>query len=121
MAEKGKNLWIGIGNLGKDPETRYTGSGTAITTFRMATSSTWKDADGQKQERTEWHTVKAFGKLGEIVKDYASKGRKVYVQASVRYDSYEDKDGITRYTTEMIADEVQFLDADPSRSRGEAD
>ncbi len=107
---RGVNKVILIGNLGADPETRYTASGSAITTIRIATSESWKDKQtGEKQERTEWHRVKFFGKLAEIAGEYLKKGRQVYVEGSLRTDKYTDKDGIERYTTDIIANEMQML------------
>jgi len=107
---KGVNKVIVLGNIGKDPETRYTGSGTAITSLSVATSEAWKDkTTGEKQERTEWHRVKLFGKLAEIAGEYLKKGRQVYIEGSLRTDKYTDKDGVERYSTDIIASEMQML------------
>lgn len=107
---KGVNKVILVGNLGADPETRYTANGGAITTIRIATSDSWTDkATGQKQERTEWHRVKFFGKLAEIAGEYLKKGRQVYVEGAIRTDKYTDKEGIERYATDIIANEMQLL------------
>lgn len=107
---KGINKVIIVGNLGADPETRYTGSGTAITSLRLATSEAWKDkTTGEKQERTEWHRVKLFGKLAEIAGEYLKKGRQVYIEGSLRTEKYTDKDGIERYSTDIVASEMQML------------
>ncbi|KLD79141.1 single-stranded DNA-binding protein [Xanthomonas hyacinthi DSM 19077] len=107
---RGINKVIIVGNLGADPETRYTGSGTAITSLRIATSEAWTDkASGEKQERTEWHRVKLFGKLAEIAGEYLKKGRQVYIEGSLRTDKYTDKDGIERYSTDIIGNEMQML------------
>ena len=107
---RGINKVIIVGNLGADPETRYTGSGTAITSLRIATSEQWTDKQsGEKQERTEWHRVKLFGKLAEIAGEYLKKGRQVYIEGSLRTDKYTDKDGIERYSTDIIANEMQML------------
>jgi single-strand DNA-binding protein len=107
---RGINKVIIVGNLGADPETRYTGSGTAITSLRIATSEAWTDKQsGEKQERTEWHRVKLFGKLAEIAGVYLKKGRQVYIEGSLRTDKYTDKDGIERYSTDIIANEMQML------------
>ncbi|WP_369926786.1 single-stranded DNA-binding protein [Xanthomonas sp. NCPPB 2632] len=107
---RGINKVIIVGNLGADPETRYTGSGTAITSLRLATSEAWTDKQsGEKQERTEWHRVKLFGKLAEIAGEYLKKGRQVYIEGSLRTDKYTDKDGIERYSTDIIANEMQML------------
>ncbi|WP_049621266.1 single-stranded DNA-binding protein [Frateuria defendens] len=107
---RGINKVILVGNLGADPETRYTGNGTAITSLRIATSETWMDKQsGERQERTEWHRVKLFGKLAEIAGEYLKKGRQVYIEGSLRTDKYTDKDGIERYSTDIIANEMQML------------
>jgi single-strand DNA-binding protein len=107
---RGINKVIIVGNLGADPETRYTGSGTAITSLRIATSEAWTDKQsGEKQERTEWHRVKLFGKLAEIAGEYLKKGRQVYIEGSLRTDKYTDKDGVERYSTDIIANEMQML------------
>ncbi|QAU24070.1 single-stranded DNA-binding protein [Dyella sp. M7H15-1] len=107
---RGINKVILVGNLGADPEVRYTGSGTAITNLRIATSEQWTDKQtGQKQDRTEWHRVVLFGKLGEIAGEYLKKGRQVYIEGSLRTNKYTDKDGIERYTTDIIGNEMQML------------
>lgn len=107
---RGINKVILVGNLGNDPETRYTASGSAVTTISIATSDQWTDKQtGQKQERTEWHRVKFFGRLAEIAGEYLRKGRQVYVEGSLRTDKYTDKQGIERYTTDIIANEMQML------------
>ncbi|WP_426662438.1 single-stranded DNA-binding protein [Rhodanobacter aciditrophus] len=107
---RGVNKVILVGNLGADPETRYTGSGTAITSLRIATSEQWTDKQsGEKQERTEWHRVKLFGKLAEIAGEYLKKGRQVYIEGSLRTDKYTDKDGVERYSTDIVASEMQML------------
>jgi len=106
---RGVNKVILVGNLGADPETRYTPSGTAITSIRIATSESWKDKQtGEQQERTEWHRVKFFGRLAEIAGEYLKKGGQVYVEGKLRTDEYE-KDGVKRYSTDIIADEMQML------------
>jgi len=105
----GINKVVLIGNLGRDPEVRYTTDGTAVATFSIATSETWKDkATGEKRERTEWHRIVAWRRLGEICGEYLSKGRQVYVEGKLQTRSWE-KDGVTRYTTEIVASDVQFL------------
>jgi single-strand DNA-binding protein len=107
---RGINKVILVGNLGADPETRYTASGGAITTAKVATSESWKDKQtGQQQERTEWHRVKFFGRLGEIAGEYLRKGQQVYIEGSIRTDKYTDKEGIERYATDIIASEMQML------------
>ena len=107
---KGINKVILIGNLGADPERRATAGGTSVTSLRIATSESWKDKQtGETQERTEWHRVKLFGRLGDIAAEYLRKGRQVYIDGSLRTDKYTDKDGVERYTTEVIANEMQML------------
>ena len=106
---RGVNKVILVGNLGDDPETKYTQGGMAVTTIRLATTSVRKDRDGNQQERTEWHRVKFFGKLGEIAGEYLKKGSQVYVEGQIRYDKYTGQDGIERYSTDIIADEMQML------------
>ena len=103
------NKVILVGNLGKDPEVRYTPSGVTVANFSLATSEEWKDKEsGQKQERTEWHKVVAWRRLGEICGEYLSKGRQVYVEGKLQTRSWE-QEGVTRYTTEIIASDVQFI------------
>ena len=107
---RGINKVIIVGNLGADPETRYTSGGAAITSIRIATSENWTDKQsGEKQERTEWHRVKLFGRLAEIAGEYLKKGRQVYIEGSLRTDKYTDKDGIERFSTDIIANEMQML------------
>lgn len=107
---RGINKVILVGNLGADPETRYSTSGAAVTTISVATSEQWTDKQsGQKQERTEWHRVKFFGRLAEIAGEYLRKGRQVYIEGSLRTDKYTDKQGVERYTTDIIAREMQML------------
>jgi single-strand DNA-binding protein len=107
---RGINKVILIGNLGADPETRYTGSGTAITSLRIATSESWTDKQsGEKQERTEWHRVKLFGRLAEIAGEYLKKGRQVYIEGSLRTDKYTDKDGVEKFSTDIVANEMQMI------------
>src|SRR5690349_8673584 len=107
---RGVNKVILIGNLGADPETRYTANGGAITQIRLATSESWKDKNtGQMQERTEWHRVKFFGRLAEIAGEYLKKGKQVYIEGSIRTDKYTDKEGVERYATDIIANEMQML------------
>jgi single-strand DNA-binding protein len=109
MAQRGVNKVILVGNLGADPETKYTASGTALCTFRLATSENFTDRDGQTQERTEWHRIVTWAKLAEICGQYLSKGRQVYVEGSIRTRSWEDDSGVKRFITEINAREVQFL------------
>ena len=104
------NKVIIIGHLGKDPETRFAPSGDAICNFTVATSESWKDkATGEKKEKTEWHRITCYGKLAEIVGLYLRKGSKVYVEGKLQTRKWEDKDGIVRYTTEIIASEMRML------------
>ena len=105
------NKVILIGNLGVDPEVRYMPSGSAVANIRIATSETWKDkTTGEPQERTEWHRVAMFGKLGEIAGQYLRKGSKVYIEGKLRTRKWQGQDGQDRYTTEIIADQMQMLD-----------
>ena len=106
---RGINKVILVGNLGNDPEVRYAQSGSAITTISVATSESWKDKEGNQQERTEWHRVKAFGRLAEIMGEYLKKGRQVYIEGSLRTEKYTDKNGVEKYATDIIADEMQML------------
>lgn len=103
------NKVILIGNLGADPEKRYLGSGQAVCNLRMATSERWTDKQGNKQERTEWHRVVVYGPQAENCEKYLAKGRQVYVEGSIRTRQWEDQQGNTKYTTEVIAQRVQFL------------
>jgi single-strand DNA-binding protein len=105
---RGVNKVILVGNLGNDPEVKYTQGGMAITSLSLATTSVRKDRDGNQQEKTEWHRVKLFGKLGEIAGEYLKKGRQVYIEGRIEYGSYE-KDGVKHYTTDIVADEMQML------------
>lgn len=95
------NKVILIGNLGKDPEVRYLQSGDAVANFSLATNEVWTDKSGQRQERTEWHRVEVFGKPAQVVRDYLSKGRQVYVEGSIRYDEWTDKDGNKQKMTKI--------------------
>ncbi|MBI1997717.1 MAG: single-stranded DNA-binding protein [Deltaproteobacteria bacterium] len=103
------NKVILVGNLGKDPEVRFTNSGSAVARFPIATSEVWNDRDGNRQERTEWHNIIVWGKQGEHCGQYLAKGRQVYVEGSIRNRSYDDKNGNKRYVTEIVAQRVQFL------------
>ncbi len=105
----GVNKAIIIGNLGRDPETRYTPDGTAVTNFSIATSESWTDKNsGEKKEKTEWHKIVAWRRLGEICGEYLSKGSKVYIEGKLQTRSWE-QDGVTKYITEIVAQTVQFL------------
>ncbi len=105
----GVNKVILLGRLGADPEVRYTAGGTAVAKFNLATSETWKDKDGSKQEKTEWHRVVAFGKLGETCGEYLSKGKQVYVEGKLQTRSWEDKEGNKKYTTEINVNNMVML------------
>jgi single-strand DNA-binding protein len=98
-----------IGNLGRDPETRYTPSGKAVARFSLATGEVWNDAEGNRQERTEWHNIVVWGKQAETCGQYLAKGRQVFIEGSIRNRTYDDKDGNRRYITEVVAQRVQFL------------
>ena len=95
------NKVILIGNVGKDPEIRYTQGGEPIANFSLATSESWTDKAGQKQEKTEWHRVEVFGKTAQVVRDYVTKGKPLYIEGSIKYDEYTDKDGIKRNVTRI--------------------
>ena len=103
------NKVILIGNLGADPETRYLPSGDAVTNIRIATTDTWKDKAGEKQEHTEWHRVAFFGKTAEIAGEYLKKGSPVYVEGRIRTRKWQDKEGQERFSTEIVADRMQLL------------
>lgn len=110
------NKVIIIGYLGADPETRYTADGSAVASFRVATTERWKDkASGEAQERTEWHRIVSFGKLAEIAGEYLAKGALAYVEGRLQTRKWQDKDGNDRYTTEIVADTVRFLSRAPGR------
>ena len=103
------NKVILIGNLGADPETRYLPSGDAVANIRIATTETWKDKGGEKQEHTEWHRISFFGKLAEIAGEYLKKGSPVYVEGRIRTRKWQDKEGQDRFSTEIVADRMQLL------------
>lgn len=117
----GVNKAILVGRLGKDPEIKYTPSGTAVTNFTMATSENFKDKDGQKQERTEWHRIVAFGKLAEICGEYLAKGKQVYIEGRIQTRSWDDKNGNKRYTTEIVANSMQMLGKADEATKGGAE
>lgn len=106
---RGVNKATIVGNIGRDPETKYLPSGDPVTSFSVATSESWKDRSGEKQERTEWHNIVCFKRLAEIASEYLRKGSKVYVEGSLRTQSWE-KDGQKHYRTEIVARELQMLD-----------
>lgn len=105
----GVNKVILVGHLGADPDMRYTPSGQGVCELRLATSESWNDKNGQRQERTEWHRVVVWGKRAEICSKYLAKGRQVYIEGRIQTRNYDDKDGNKRYITEVIANDVQFL------------
>jgi single-strand DNA-binding protein len=114
---RGVNKVILVGTLGADPEVRFTSGGGAICNMRLATNESWKDKEtGEKKERTEWHRITIFGKLGEIAGEYLKKGRQCYIEGSLRTSKYTDKDGIERYSTDIVANEMQMLGGDGAAS-----
>ncbi len=128
MAARCINKVMLIGNLGKDPELRYTSSGVAVASFTLATNESWKDPEGNVQERTQWHNIVAWRKLAEICGEYLKKGSKVYLEGKLQYRNYDDKNGVKRYVTEIVLDELLMLDSkggnqvggEPSQQREEA-
>ena len=119
MAGGGVNKVILIGNLGADPEVRFTPSGQAVANFRIATNESWTDkSSGQKQERTEWHRIVVWGKLAELCGEYLKKGRQCFVEGRLQTREWTDKEGKKNYTTEVVANNVQFLGGGPGRSGG---
>ena len=107
---RGINKVIIVGNLGQDPDTRYMPSGAAVTNFTVATNESWKDKQtGEQKDRTEWHRVAMFGRLAEVAAEYLRKGSQVYIEGKLRTRKWQDRDGKDRYTTEIIADEMQML------------
>jgi len=117
---RGVNKVILVGTCGKDPETRYMPSGGAITSISVATNESWKDKQtGQKQERTEWHNITFFGRLAEIAGEYLKKGSQVYIEGSLRTEKWQDKQGQDRYTTKVIASEMQMLGGRPGGGAGD--
>jgi single-strand DNA-binding protein len=112
MASRGVNKVILVGNLGQDPDVRSMPNGNAVTKINVATGETWKDKNtGQQQERTEWHRVVAFSRLAEIMGEYLHKGSKVYIEGSLRTNKWQDQNGQDRYTTEIVANDMQMLDS----------
>jgi len=112
------NKAILIGRLGKDPEVRYTPDGTMVTNFNLATDEQWKDKNGEKVQKTEWHRIVTFGKLAEICGNYLVKGKMVFIEGRIQTRAWEDKDGVKRYTTEIVANDMKMLD---SQGQGKAD
>ena len=113
MAQRGVNKVILVGNLGQDPEIRYMQNGKAVANLSMATSETWKDQQGQQQEKTEWHRVIAFDKLAEIIGEYVKKGSKIYCEGKLQTRKWTDQQGVERYSTEIVISEMQMLDSKP--------
>ena len=109
MAQRSLNKVLLLGNLGRDPEVRYTASGKAVATFTIATSQRWKDQDGNDQERTEWHRVVAWGRLGEICGEYLSKGKQVFIEGRIQSRDWEDQEGVKRTTVEIVASDMIML------------
>jgi len=103
------NKAILVGRLGKDPETRFTSGGQAVATFNMATDSSFKDRNGERQKRTEWHRIKAWGKLAEIVQQYLKKGSLIFIEGRIETREWQDKEGVKGYTTEIVANEMRML------------
>jgi single-strand DNA-binding protein len=118
---KSLNKAMLIGNLGKDPELRYTPSGVAVATFSVATNESWKDQDGNLQERTEWHNIVAWRKLAEICGEYLKKGKKVFIEGRIQTRSYDDKNtGAKKYITEIVADNLIMLDGRGNAPEGQS-
>ena len=116
----GVNKVILIGRLGADPEVRYTNSGTPVATFRMATSVNFKNKDGEKTDKTEWHRIVAFGRLGEICGEYLAKGKQVYIEGRLQTREWEDRDGNKKWTTEIVANTMQMLGSAGDQVRSDA-
>jgi single-strand DNA-binding protein len=114
----GVNKVILIGNLGADPEVRFTPGGQAVANFRVATNESWTDKNQQKQERTEWHRIVVWGKLAELCGEYLKKGRQAYIEGRLQTREWTDKEGKKNYTTEVVANQVQFLGGGPGRGEG---
>lgn len=115
------NKVILVGNLGRDAELRYTTGGDAVATLNMATTESWKDKQGQKQEKTEWHRIVLWGKVAESLNEYLTKGKQIYVEGRLQTRQWDDKDGNKRYTTEIRADHVTLLGGGPSSSAAASD
>jgi single-strand DNA-binding protein len=109
MAQRSLNKVMLLGNLGRDPEVRYTASGRAVASFTLATTFTWRDQEGSDQEKTEWHRIVAWGRLGEICGEYLSKGQKVYIEGRIQSRDWEDQDGNKRTTVEIVANDMIML------------
>lgn len=117
---RGVNKVILVGNLGQDPEVRFMPNGNAVSNITVATSESWKDQQGQKQERTEWHRVVLYKRLAEIVGQYLKKGSKVYLEGRLKTREWQDQQGVKHYTTEIIASELQMLDSQPAGGWGQS-
>jgi single-strand DNA-binding protein len=115
------NKVILLGNLGRDPETRYTTGGDAVTNLNIATSEQWKDKSGEKQERTEWHRVVLFGRQAEVAGEYLKKGRSVYIEGRLQTRKYTDKDGVEKYSTEIVGDRMQLIGGSREGGGGDAE
>ena len=115
------NKVILLGNLGRDPETRYTTGGDAVTNLNIATSEQWKDKSGEKQERTEWHRVVLFGRQAEVAGEFLKKGRSVYIEGRLQTRKYTDKDGVEKYSTEIVANRMQLLGSGRDSNGGDAE
>jgi len=115
------NKVILLGNLGRDPETRYTTGGDAVTNLNIATSEQWKDKSGEKQERTEWHRVVLFGRQAEVAGEYLKKGRSVYIEGRLQTRKYTDKDGVEKYSTEIVGDRMQLIGGGRDSAGGDAE
>lgn len=115
------NKVILIGRLGQNPEARYTPSGAAVANFSLATNESWTDKSGQKQERTEWHRIVVWGKLAEICQEHLGKGSQVFIEGKLQTRSWQDQDGQTKYTTEVLAQTIQFLDRKGNQRNGSWD
>lgn len=115
------NKVILLGNLGRDPETRYTTGGDAVCNLNIATSETWKDKSGEKQEKTEWHRVVLFGRTAEIAGEYLKKGRSVYIEGRLQTKKYTDKDGVEKFSTEIVGDRMQLIGGAREGGGGDAE
>ena len=105
-----------MGRVGQDPELKYTPGGTAVANFSVATSKKWTDKNGQKQEKSEWHRIVIWGKLGELANQYLAKGRQVLLEGELQTRAWDDKDGVKRYTTEIVANNLEFIGSAPSQN-----
>lgn len=118
MASRGVNKVILVGNLGQDPEVRYMPNGKAVANISLATSESWKDQQGQLQERTEWHRCSAYERLAEVIGEYLRKGSKIYLEGKLHTREWQDQQGQKRYTTEIVIQEMQMLDSKPANQQG---